>query len=154
MTDNQFIGASKVFDEKIRTISHQFTPVLDEFKKYYVYYNKNPEVSEFQNYFSNSKSQLKSLSENVFSISTNIDEKIEVLNKELNVITTKLEEEKELNKQLVEIVSNLKDTQNGSEILIDDSKTIYNIQYYKNVEIFFGLFIVIGFLTAIIKKKV
>ena len=46
-----------------------------------------------------------------------------------------------------ELINNLQNTQNGSEILIDDSKTQYNIQYYKNVELFIGILIITGLLT-------
>ena len=48
--DNKTIGQAKQFEEKIDTIKTQFFSALDDFKKYYVYYNKNPEVNEFQNY--------------------------------------------------------------------------------------------------------
>ena len=37
------------FDEKINNIKTSFFSVLDDFKKYYVFYNKNPEVDEYQN---------------------------------------------------------------------------------------------------------
>ena len=50
MEQEQLIGEAKQFNEKIVTIKSQFFSALDDFKKYYVYYNKNPEVNEFQNY--------------------------------------------------------------------------------------------------------
>ena len=51
------------------------------------------------------------------------------------------------------ILTNLQNTQNGSEILIDDSKTKYNEQYYKNIQIIVGIFIVSGLLATILKKN-
>ena len=51
---NELIGPAKVFDEKITVIQGQFFSALDDFKKYYVYFNKNPEVDEYQNYYENS----------------------------------------------------------------------------------------------------
>ena len=62
----QLIKQSQIFDEKIKSINSQFVNALDDFKKYYVYYNKNPEVNEFQNYYSNSKGQLQTMSKNLF----------------------------------------------------------------------------------------
>jgi hypothetical protein len=50
-------------------------------------------------------------------------------------------------------VSNLENTQNGYEILINDSKTEYNIQYYKNVKIFIGIIIISSLLAVVFKKK-
>ena len=52
------IKQAKIFNEQINNIKSQFFSALDDFKKYYVYYNKNPEVTEFQNYYANSKGQL------------------------------------------------------------------------------------------------
>ena len=49
-TENNLIGKAQQFDEKINSIKDQFFSALDDFKKYYVYFNKNPEVNEFQNY--------------------------------------------------------------------------------------------------------
>ena len=50
-----------------------------------------------------------------------------------------LEREKKTNKELTKLVFNLENTQNGSEILIDDTKANYNIQYYKNWELIAGI---------------
>ena len=152
--DNKTIGQAKQFEEKIDTIKTQFFSALDDFKKYYVYYNKNPEVNEFQNYYANSKGQLQTMSKDLFLTTNNIDKNIEDLDNEMLQISIKLENEKKLNKEMSELINNLQNTQNGSEILIDDSKTKYNIQYYKNVEIFIGILILSGLLTKLVIKKV
>ena len=149
----QLIKQSQIFDEKIKSINSQFVNALDDFKKYYVYYNKNPEVNEFQNYYSNSKGQLQTMSKNLFLTSENINKSIDDLDNEMSDASIKLENEKKLNKELSDILTNLQNTQNGSKILIDDSKTEYNIQYYKNVEILCGIFIVGGLLSVLFKKK-
>jgi hypothetical protein len=47
------------FEEKINGIHSSFLSALDDFKKYYVYYHKNPEVDEYSNNFVNSKNQLQ-----------------------------------------------------------------------------------------------
>ena len=148
------INQAKNFNEQINNIKSQFFSALDDFKKYYVYYNKNPEVNEFQNYYTNSKSQLQTMSKDLFLTTNNIDKNIEILDNEMLDISIKLEKQKELYKEMSELINNLQNTQNGSEILIDDSKTKYNIQYYKNVEIFIGILILSGLLTKLVIKKV
>ena len=142
MEQPQLIGESKQFNEKINTIKSQFFSALDDFKKYYVYYNKNPEVNEFQNYYINSKSQLQGMSSDLFLTSNNIDKNIELLDQKMSAISVQLNDEKKLNKEMMELISKLENTQNGSEILIDDSKNTYNNQYWKNWEIFAGIVIV------------
>lgn len=146
------MNQSQIFKEKINSINSQFFSALDDFKKYYVYYNKNPEVNEFQNYYSSSKGQLQSLSGNLFLTTNNIDKSIDDLDKAMSEIANDLEKEKELNKKMTDILNNLQNTKNGSQILIDDSKTEYNIQYYENIELVVGIFIVGGLLATLFKK--
>ena len=150
METQTLIKQAKQFNEQIDNIKSQFFSALDDFNKYYVYYNKNPEVNEFQNYYENSKSQLQTMSKDLFLTTNNIDKNIEDLDNEMMNISIQLENEKKLNKEMSELINNLQNTQNGSEILIDDSKTKYNIQYYKNLEIFIGILIISGFLTKLV----
>jgi hypothetical protein len=151
--DNKTIGQAKQFEEKIDTIKTQFFSALDDFKKYYVYYNKNPEVNEFQNFYINSKTQLQSMSRDIFLTTNNIDKNIELLDKAMKIVSIKLENEKKLNGELMKVLTNLENTQNGSEILIDDSKNSYNTQYYYNWEIFIGILIISGMFANFFKSS-
>ena len=153
MEQPQLIGESNQFNEKINTIKSQFFSALDEFKKYYVYYNKNPEVNEFQNYYVNSKSQLQSMSRDLFLTTNNIDKNIENLDNKMVSISEQLDDEKKLNKEMMKLIANLENTQNGSEILIDDSKTKYNEQYLKNWEIFIGIILVSALIGKLFKNN-
>lgn len=154
MEQPQLIGKSKQFHEKINTIKSQFFSALDDYKKYYVYYNKNPEVNEFQNYYANSKSQLQSISRDLFLTTNNIDKNIDNLDKQMAIISDKLDHEKKINKKITELIANLENTQNGSEILIDDSKKKYNEQYWRNWEIFLGIVIVSVLLNKLFKNNI
>ena len=151
---NQFIGEPKQFNEKIKNIKTQFLSALDDFTKYYVYLNKNPEVNEFQNFYTNSKSQLQTMNRELFFTTNNIDSIIEELIKQVSSISIKLEKEEELYKNLKELAENIGNTQDGSQVLIDDSKKRYNEQYYKNIEIFIGIIIGIILLVKIFKKPI
>jgi len=132
------------FDEKIKNIKSSFFSALDDFKKYYVYYNKNPEVDEFQNFFANSKGQLQNLNSEIFLVTNNIQKKIRDLDTEMQVISHKLNDEKDVNDELVKLINKIQTTQDGSSIMIDDAKEEYNIQYYKNWELFIGIVIFMG----------
>jgi midasin (ATPase involved in ribosome maturation) len=154
MEQSQLIGQSKQFNEKINTIKSQFFSALDDFKKYYVYFNKNPEVNEFQNYYANSKGQLQTMSKELFLTTNNIHQNIEKLDEQMSSISVKLEEEEKLYKKLMKLLQNFDNTHNGSKILIDDSKENYNIQYYKNVELFIGIIIIVGLLSTLFKKNI
>jgi midasin (ATPase involved in ribosome maturation) len=152
MEQPQLIGQAKQFNEKINNIKSQFFSALDDFKKYYVYYNKNPEVNEFQNYYVNSKGQLQNLSRDLFLTTNNIDKNIETLDKSMSSISAQLDDEKKLNKEMMKLIASLENTQNGSEILIDDSKSNYNEQYINNWEIFIGILFVSILLGKLFKN--
>jgi hypothetical protein len=145
---------AKQFDEKINSINSSFFSALDDYEKYYVYYNKNPEVNEFQNYYANSKGQIQNISRDLFLTTNNIDKNIEDLNTKMEAVSLKLQDEKKLNSELMKLISNLTNTKSGSELLIDDSKEEYNTQYYNNWELIIGIFIVGGLLTTSFRSKV
>jgi hypothetical protein len=149
----EFIGQAKQIEDKIDNIRNQFFSALDDFKKYYVYFNKNPEVNEFQNYYANSKGQLQSMTSELFLTTNNIDKSIDMLNSQMQSVTVKLTDEKKLNIQLKKILKDLYNTKEGSEELIDDSKEEYNQQYFYNWELIMGIFIVSGLLTYVFKSK-
>ena len=137
--------------EKLDTVNNQFF-ALDDFTKYYVYVNKNPEVNEFQNFYSNSRGQLQSLTKDVFLINNDIEHQISEVNYNVQSISDKLIDEKELNVELTNLLSNLENTQNGSVILISDSKKLYNKQYVKNMELLVGILIASMVLRVVFKK--
>ena len=144
---------AKQFDEKINSINSSFFSALDDYEKYYVYYNKNPEVNEFQNYYANSKGQLQNISRDLFLTTNNIDKNIEDLNTKMEAVSLKLQDEKKLNSELMKLISNLTNTKTGSELLIDDSKEEYNTQYYYNWELIIGICIISGILFTNFKGK-
>lgn len=152
--DNNLIEKSDKNSEKINGLKTQFFSALDDYKKYYVYYNKNPEVDEFQNYYANSKSQLQTMSRNVVLQTNEIDNDIETLDAEMDVISEKLEREKKLNVKLTRLLNNLQNTQNGSEILIDDAKELYNTQYRYNWELFIGILMISGLIFKLMKPPI
>ena len=150
---SQLVNNTNVFGEKIINIKSQFFSALDDFKKYYVYYNKNPEVNEFQNFYINSKTQLQTMSRDLFLTTNNIDKQIEFLDDAMKVVSIKLEDEKLLNVELMKLFTNLQNTQNGTEILINNSKEEYNEQYYYNLEMICGIFITVSLLVTVFKKS-
>jgi hypothetical protein len=140
------------FNEKIKTIKDSFFSALDDFKKYYVYYHKNPEVNEFQNFFTNSKGQLQKLNAEIFLLTNKIQQNIKDLDTEMQITSNKLEGEKNLNEELLKLINRIQTTQDGSAIMIDDAKEEYNIQYYKNWEMFFGIIILTTVSVKLLNK--
>jgi hypothetical protein len=139
--------------DKINGLKSQFASVLDDFKKYYVYYNKNPEVDEFQKGYLNSKSQLQNILKELFKLSDNVTKETEELNKLIAQANRKIAVEKNLNNKLNNMVTGLTSTNASSQVLIDDSKEEYNNQYMKLWEMILGLLLVGGILAYKFNSK-
>jgi len=140
------------FNEKIKTIKDSFFSALDDFKKYYVFFHKNPEVDEYQNFFTNSKEQLQKFNAEIFLVTNQIQKNIKDLDMEMRMVSKKLEDEKKLNEELMKLINQIKTTQDGSAIMIDDAKEEYNIQYYKNWEMFMGIVIFMVISVKLLSK--
>jgi hypothetical protein len=153
MENDEIVNSSVQFNEKIEGIESKFFSALDDYKKYYVYYNKNPEVSEFQNYYENSKSQIRSISRDLVNVTKEINDEIDYLDEYMSKVNVSISKEREKNMKIKRLLANIKNTENGSEILIDDSKKEYNTQYYINVELVIGIFILGSALAVFFKKK-
>jgi hypothetical protein len=137
------------YKEKINAIKSQFFSALDDFKKYYVFYNKNPEVDSYQQNYENSKTQLQNLNNQLTQTTCNINDIIEKLDLDMKKIEKKLKIERILNIKLTNALNNLETTQNGSEILIDDYKEKYNEQYYKNFQLYVGIILIMFVLAKL-----
>ena len=59
---------AKIYQEQINNKATSFLSALDDFKKYYVYYNKNPEVQEYNKNFTDA-SQTSSFGYNGYLLS-------------------------------------------------------------------------------------
>jgi uncharacterized phage infection (PIP) family protein YhgE len=153
MTITELEPEPQEYQDALNTTVEQFLSVLDDFKKYYIFTNKNPEVDEYQNYYLENKSQLQNLNKDVFLIRNDIETKIAQLNYIITRLNSKLSSEKELKGELSKIVSNLKQDGNGSNIMLDETSFIYNNQYLLNIELLFGIFGTLYLLFFIFKNK-
>ena len=142
------------YKTKIDTISSQFLSVLDDFKKYYVFTNKNPEVEEYQHFFLEKQTQIEKINKEVFSIKNNIENNINELNKTISKLNEELSSEKELEKEMNKMIKHLKENGNGSKIMLSETNVIYNHQYLLNIELLFGIIMMLYLSFKIFKKKV
>lgn len=153
MSQNDLEPEPKEYQNKLNTIVQQFSSVLDDFKKYYVFTNKNPEVDEYQHFYLENKSQLQHFNKDVFLIRNDIEQNIKKLNYIVTRLNAKLSSEKELNKELVKLVDGLKQNGNGSSIMLYDTTYIYYQQYLLNIEMVIGILTLIYLLFVLFQKK-
>jgi len=132
---------------KVTDLKEQFLSVLEDFSKYYVYYHKNPEVDEYQQFYLNSKSQLQNINKQLVKESNSVESAIENLSYSLTRMNAKLEYEKMLQGELDNLTNGLTNSKNGSSVMLDDTTSIYNKQYFSNLSLFLGMVVVGGLLS-------
>ena len=129
----------QLFLSKINTLKEKLPSILDDFKKYYVFYNKNPEYDEYQQMFENIKSNLQNLNSELFMTSNNIEKDTENINDRLQKLNALIAKEKIKNRQLKRKLGIVEKEYNGSDELISDYKEIYNLGYLTNFALFYGV---------------
>ena len=138
----------QVFLSQINTLKEKLPSILEDFIKYYIFYNKNPEYNEYQQMFETIKGNLQNINSELFMTSNNIDKNTETINDRLQKINTLIAKEKIKNKQLKRRLGIVEKKYNGSDELISDYKEIYNLDYLNNFALFYGV-IALGIIMAV-----
>ena len=144
---NSLPKTTQYFD-KLETLEAQLPSILTDFKKYYVFYNKNPDYAEYSQMFSNIKNNLTNANSELFVLSNDVQSNTEDINKILFELNVLIKEEKKVNRELKKKLNIAENENNASNELISDYTEIYNYDYLKN----FGLFLSILIAMATISK--
>jgi len=154
-SDDSFQGMSQPFElqNKITTLQEKLPSILDDFKKYYVFFNKNPTYSEYQKIYENLTSNLNSITNELLTITNDVEKNTKIVSDDLLKINELIEKEKNKNIELKSIESNINNNYNGSKIMINEYKEIYNENYIKNIFIFIGIIISGIVLTRVFSNK-
>lgn len=136
------------YTQKLQTLQSQLPAILADFRKYYVFYNKNPEYQEYQQMFENIKSNLNQINAEVFSLSNNIESNTDKINQKLFILDTLIKKERVKNKELKIKLGIVEHKNNASVELISDYKDMYESGYVRN----WGLFLSIIIVAIAIKK--
>jgi hypothetical protein len=140
------------YSSTIQTLKDQFTPVLSEYKQAFVNTNVYPDLNEYQQIYASTKANLDTVLSGIFSVKTGIENDLYTLKTKLLDLETKITYEKSLNTKLVTQYGQLSGNNNGSEILLDDSKNLYQRQYVSNVTLFIGIFLFTGVIYKVFKQ--
>jgi chromosome segregation ATPase len=144
--------SANVFLEQLKSLQQQLPPLLDDFEKYYVFYNMNSANSEYQQMFENIKKNLDSLSSKSFMLLNSVESEINSVSKKLISLDASIQKEKDTNKKLESKIGNIKEKQNSSDIMINNYKIMYGIGYVKNWAIFLSI-IAAGFAISKISSN-
>jgi hypothetical protein len=142
------------YNYDIQTLQDKLPAVLDDFKKYYVFFNKNPTYSEYQTIFENLKGVLDSINSDLFKITNNVETGIQNISSSLLEINKLIEKEKLKNFELKAVTRKINNKYNGSTIMINEYKQIYNEKYVNNIFLFIGIIISGVALVKVFTNKV
>ena len=131
-----------IFNEKLQTLNKQLPAILDDFKKYYIFFNKNPEYPEYQNAFENIKGNMNKLSSDLFMLSNDVQSSTGELNKKLFALNILIKKEKERNRQLKLRLGIVEHKNNAATELISDYKNMYSEEYLRNWALFVSILII------------
>jgi hypothetical protein len=129
--------------EKLNTYSELFPSVLDEYKRSYINYNKNPDYNEYSQIYSKNKGALHTLNSNVFVLTNDIQKNMDNLNKQIAILDIRINQEKSINANLKKTWSSVKGVgSDGSDLVggcvntefgcCPDGVTANDDQYGKN----------------------
>lgn len=143
---NTFPDSSK-FREKIATMNSQLPSMLDDFKKYYVFFNKNPDYPEYQQMFQNIQSNLNKMNSDMFMLSNDVQSSTNTMNKTLFKLDILIKEERKTNRRLRAKLGIVEPKINASSELISDYMEMYDSGYLRNWGLFLSIFVVMGIIS-------
>ena len=138
---------SSKFREKIATMNSQLPSMLDDFKKYYVFFNKNPDYPEYQQMFQNIQSNLNKMNSDMFMLSNDVQSSTNTMNKTLFKLDAAIKEEKKTNRRLRAKLGIVEPKINASSELISDYMEMYDSGYLRNWGLFLSIFVVMGIIS-------
>uniref|UniRef100_A0A6C0B0S0 Uncharacterized protein n=1 Tax=viral metagenome TaxID=1070528 RepID=A0A6C0B0S0_9ZZZZ len=132
--------------EKLLIYKEKFHSIKDDFLNSYINYKLYPGYSENENIYSNNKANIDSIQASLFTTSNDIQKNMESLNQQISLLNDKLTKEKITQDQLKKKLSQHHSTNDGSDLLINESSELYKMQRVTNIGmvlgIFFSMFIV------------
>ena len=139
------LNATK-YKNKLADYAESFPHMLDEFKKHYIFFNKNPEVNEYAQMYSSMKSNIQQATSQVFVTTNEIQQNIDDLNMSILDLNDKIDTEKVKNIDLKKKLGLLNAESDTSGLLIDNYRETYNLQYFINFVILLGILFICFFI--------
>lgn len=149
---NDNLKKPDILRRKVTTLNERLPAILDDFQKYYVFFNKNPEYPEYQHLFENIKNNLNTTNSELFVLSNEVDMSTDEINENLFKLNILIEREKDRNRELKRKLGIVEHKNNASTELISDHKQIYESEYLRNWSLFFSI-LIIGLSIARMNNK-
>ena len=153
--DNSIDDLTKpqVFLSQINTLKEKLPSILDDFKKYFVLYNKDPNYPEYQNMFETVKSNLTTLSSSLFMVSNEVDSNTDKISDVFNRLDVLIKKEKKVNIMLKRRLGIVEQKANSTDEMIDNYSEVYDIGYLRNWGLFISIFLAGLCISKVFKQQ-
>jgi hemoglobin-like flavoprotein len=131
-----------LFTERVQTLQKQLPPILDDFNKYFVFYNKTPNYPEYENMFNNIKQNLNSLSSSLFMVSNDVDTNIDNITNVFKTLDVLINRERKRNRDLKRKLGIIESELISSKEMIYDFNEMYDDDYLRNWSLFLSTVVV------------
>ena len=145
LNQKQFISQfvkPEIFTEKVETLQQKLPPILDDFNKYFVLYNKTPNYPEYENMFNNIKQNLNSLGASLFIVSNDVDTNIDNITNVFKTLDILINRERKRNRELKRRLGIVESEANSSKEMIHDYNQMYDEDYLRNWGLFLSTVVV------------
>ena len=150
---NENFESPKRMIELLQTLQEQMPHILDDFKKYFVLYNKDPNYPEYQNMFETVKSNLTTLSSSLFMVSNEVDSNTDKISDVFNRLDILIKKEKKVNIMLKRRLGIVEQKANSTDEMIDNYSEVYDIGYLRNWGLFISIFLAGLCISKVFKQQ-
>lgn len=150
---NENFENPKKMIEVLQTLQEQMPNILDDFKKYFILYNKDPNYPEYQSMFENVKQQLNKLSSTLFMTSNEVDLNTDKINKKFFELNVLIKKEKKVNQILKRKLGIIEQKGNSSDEMIDNFNEIYDMGYLRNWGLLLSILITWICISKVFKQQ-
>lgn len=140
---NEYLDTNdpNVYLNKLTTLQDQLPGILEDFKKSYVFYHKNPEIPEYQQMYASAQNNLFNTGSQLYDILINIEGDSDGLNNKMICLNKAIIEEKTKNTEIKKKLGIVEEQNNATSELIFDYKNIYEEGYLRNWALFLSIII-------------
>jgi len=143
-----------LFTQRLQTLNEQLPSILDDFKKYYVFYNRNPDYDEYISHFNSVKNNLNSVNSQMFTLSNDVQTNVDAINEILLNLNNSIGQMKTENSKTIKKLKGIKEKYNASDELIMDYKSMYEYNYLRNWGLLLSIFIAGFSISRAYKSKI
>jgi len=140
------------YNEKLDALNSQFAAVLDDFKKFFIFYYKNPDYADYKTSYNQAKSTIQGINSQLFQIVSEVEAALSAMAEDTTKINNGITEEKDTQDKLNSNLASIKSTNRSSNTMIQNYKDGYKDQFAKNIIMFLAIFLSLYVIFKVYKK--